>query len=384
MACDHSAGEPLAPRPVRLERRIPGLDGLRGVAAMMVVLSHYFGEVQHGVGAAMFGWIGVDILFVLSGFLIGRLIIEKSDCANFFAVFYVRRFFRIIPAYVLTVLVVELLIAKLPPAWTEAGQRFPEWSYLTFVQGVFMVKTQTIGAHWLAPAWTLAVEEHFYLVAPAMIVFAPRRWVPAGLAAAIVVAVGLRAAIYFGGFANPMVSLALLPGRADLLACGLLGAVAVCSPRIPWDRLTPALRITPLIALVAVLFIRLLDSRSFYVFNPLVMGVGSIAFILCIVKATPEARRFESRTLRFLGDNAYCLYLSHLPVLGLMHGLILGSVPDLRTPAQWLVTTAAVPVCVLVGWTATKLVEEPLTRYGRTWKWSRRSRALKAPLPALA
>ena len=114
--------------------RILALDGLRGCAAVMVVLSHYFGEVRHGVSAMMFGWIGVDIFFVLSGFLIGKLILDRERHGNFFQVFYIRRFFRIIPPYVLTVAVIGLLIAVLPAAWSEAGARFPLWSYLTFVQ----------------------------------------------------------------------------------------------------------------------------------------------------------------------------------------------------------------------------------------------------------
>lgn len=363
------------------DRRIVGLDGVRGAAALMVVISHYFGEVPHGVVALMFGWIGVDIFFVLSGLLIGRLILDKKDCDNFFQVFYVRRFFRIIPAYILTVCALELLIYKIPYSWTDASVRFPAWSYLTFLQGVFMLKTQSIGAHWLAPTWTLAVEEHFYLLAPAMIVFAPRRWMIGGLIVTIAVAVTLRCMVYFGGFANEMFSLALLPGRADLLACGLLAAVALNSQRVPWAAITNILRITPVVALVLVLTIKLADERSFAVFSPLILGIGCAAFLLCIVLRTPEAHRFESKVLRFFGDNAYCTYLTHLPVLGLMHGLILGAVPDVRTPAQWLVTLAALPVCFLVGWAATKLIEEPLTRYGRNWKWSRQSRRVQVACP---
>ncbi|MGA7530875.1 MAG: hypothetical protein WBW27_03170, partial [Pseudolabrys sp.] len=67
-------------------------------------------------------------------------------------------------------------------------------------------------------------------------------------------------------------------------------------------------------------------------------------------------------------------YLTHLPVLGLMHGLLLGSRPDIGTPAQWAVTFAAVPVCVAVSWLLTVVIEKPLTNYGRTWAWSGRSR----------
>ncbi|HEY1638009.1 MAG TPA: acyltransferase, partial [Rhizomicrobium sp.] len=86
------------------DRRVPELDGLRGAASIMVVISHYFGEVAHGISATTFGWIGVNMFFVLSGYLIGKLILEKKDCANFFEVFYVRRFLRIIPVYMVTLI----------------------------------------------------------------------------------------------------------------------------------------------------------------------------------------------------------------------------------------------------------------------------------------
>jgi peptidoglycan/LPS O-acetylase OafA/YrhL len=346
------------------------LDGLRGCAAVMVVLSHYFGEVRHGVSAMMFGWIGVDIFFVLSGFLIGKLILDRERHSNFFQVFYIRRFFRIIPPYVLTVAVIGLLIAVLPAAWSEAGARFPLWSYLTFVQPYFMVTTGAIGAHWLAPMWTLAVEEHFYLLAPAAIVFAPRRWLTPILVAVGCAAVAFRALVYFGGVGNEMAALALLPSRADVIVWGLLAAIALRNTAIDWSRHILLLRVTPILALLAAILLRALSLPLFGVFGPSVVGLGCAAFILCLVLGTPEARRFRSASLRFFGDNAYCLYLTHLAVLGLMHGLILGSAPDLASPAQWLTTLAALPVCVLVGWGMTRAIEAPLTRYGAGWRWS--------------
>jgi peptidoglycan/LPS O-acetylase OafA/YrhL len=364
------------------ERRVPGLDGLRGVATIMVIVSHYFGELWHGVRAVMFGWIAVDMFFVLSGYLIGKLIIEKCQHTNFFTVFYVRRFFRIIPAYIITVLVLNLLTHTIKAGWVDADMQFPIWSYLTFVQGFFMIKTGTIGAHWIAPTWTLAVEEHFYLLVPSLIVFAPRRALVPILVAAAVVAIGLRTAVYGFGFANEMAALTLLPARADILVCGLLAAVAMKSAGVPWMRLTPALRIAPVVALVAALVLRLIGSGLFEVLGPLLIGLGSAAFLLCIVLGTPEARRFNSRVLQFFGNNGYCLYLTHLPVLGLVHGLILGTRPDLATGAQWLVTICALPVCVLVGWGMTKLIEEPLTRYGRNWRWSSEQRSVGALQPA--
>ena len=359
-------------------RRILALDGLRGCACVMVVLSHYFGEVRHGASAMMFGWVGVDIFFVLSGFLIGKLILEREGHANFFQVFYIRRFFRIIPPYVLTVLVAGLLVAVLPQAWTDAGERFPLWSYLTFVQAWYMITTGSIGAHWLAPMWTLAVEEHFYLLAPAAIVFAPRRWLTPALIAVGCGAIAFRAMVYFGGVGNEMAALALLPSRADVIVWGMLAAVAYRNTAIDWSRYTLRLRVAPIAALLAALALRALSQPLFGVLGPTVVGLGCAAFILCLVLETPEAQRFKSPVLRFFGDNAYCLYLTHLTVLGLMHGLLLGAVPDLATPAQWLVTCAALPVCVLVGWAMTQAIEAPLTRYGGSWRWS----AAKRPSPA--
>ena len=331
------------------ERRLVALDGLRGLMTALVVVSHYFGEVPHGITATMFGWVAVDMFFVLSGFLIGKLILEKQHHANFFAVFYVRRFCRIIPAYVVTVLVLDLLVRIIPHPWADADVVFPLWSYLTFNQGFFMVASNTIGAHWLAPTWTLGVEEHFYLIVPALIVFTPRRWLIAVLIAVVALTLALRFAIYYGGVGSEMTALVLLPGRAATLAFGLSAALAMQDRRIDWARLIPALRTVPIVALLATCATKLVSDDAFGVLAPFTIGAGCAALLLSIVHGAPEARRFHSKRLQFIGNNGYCLYLTHLPVLGLMHGLILGTRPDLQTPAQWLVTLAALPVCGVIG-----------------------------------
>lgn len=363
-------------------RRIVALDGVRGLMTLFVVVSHLFAEVPGGVSALMFGWIGVDMFFVLSGYLVGKLILEKRSCENFFSVFYARRFLRTIPAYMITVLVVFGLFRLCDPAWSEAEPLFPLWSYLTFSQPAFMIATETIGAHWLAPTWTLAMEEHFYLLAPAAIVFTPRRWLPAVLACVVALAVGLRLAVFEFGFANHMVGLTLLPSRGDLLAVGILGALMATSPRVPWKMLEPWLRWTPLVALGGILVLKRLGGSAFDVFGPLTMAIGCASYLLALVRGAPEAKTMESRFLRFFGNNSYCIYLSHLPVLGLMHGLILHARPGLGSPAQWAVTLMAAPVCVLVGVGMTKLIEEPLTRWGRSWKWSESRRAARPSFAA--
>jgi peptidoglycan/LPS O-acetylase OafA/YrhL len=306
------------------------------------------------------------------------LILERQHHANFFSVFYVRRFCRTIPPYLVTIFAIALL-NEFVPTWIGSGPQFPLWSYLTFTQGAFMVFTHSIGEHWLGPTWTLAVEEHFYLLVPSLIVFSPRRWLVPELLAIAVGTVALRAFVLYSGH-SPMAVYALLPGRADTLVCGLLAAVAFQRQGFRWDRLVPVLRIAPLAMLIATFFLKVLaDGRDFDIYSPLLISVGCAAYLLCIVLGTPEARRFKSKVLQFFGNNGYCLYLTHLPILGLAHRLILGSEPDLATQAQWLVTVAALPVCVLVGWGMTKLIEEPLTGYGRNWRWSAQLRVQSMP-----
>jgi peptidoglycan/LPS O-acetylase OafA/YrhL len=355
-------------------RRIVALDGLRGLMTVFVVISHFFAELPGGLNALMFGWVGVDMFFVLSGFLVGKLILEKSPHANFFSVFYVRRFLRTVPAYLVTVLVVFALLRFCDPAWSDADGALPLWSYLTFTQSFLMVSRETIGAHWLAPTWTLAVEEHFYLIVPALIVFTPRRWLVATLSGVVVGVLILRFAIYQGGFASPIAALVLLPGRADLLAFGILAAIAVTRHGFLRVRFDLALRIVPLAALISILVMQAFGGTLFEVYGSLAMSIGCASYLLSIVRGAPEAKRLESRWLQFLGNNSYCIYLTHLPVLGLMHGLILGGRPALTSPAQWMVTLVATPVCILVGWAMTKAIEEPLTRYGRSWRWSPQTR----------
>jgi peptidoglycan/LPS O-acetylase OafA/YrhL len=352
------------------ERRVVALDGLRGLMTILVIVSHYFGEVPNGLRATILGWLAVDMYFALSGYLIGKLILERQQHANFFAVFYLRRICRTIPAYLVTVFVVFGLLTLIEQPWIDADVRFPLWSYLSFNQNFFMVATDGIGAHWLAPTWTLAVEEHFYLLVPALIVFVSSRSLITVLLAIVLGAVLLRVAIYRLDCLPDMAALVLLPSRADILVCGILAAVAFKTGGIPWDRIELSLRVTPILMLVCMFGLKLLDNGSFETIGPLLAAIGCATFILTIVHGAPEAKRFHSQVLRFFGNNAYCLYRTHLPVLGLMHGLVLGSKPDMATPGQWLVTVAALPVCTLVGWSMTRLIEEPITAYGRSWRWS--------------
>jgi peptidoglycan/LPS O-acetylase OafA/YrhL len=371
------------------EQRLVALDGLRGLMTILVVVSHYFAEVPHGITALMVGWIAVDMFFVLSGFLVGRLILDKQENDNFFTVFYARRVFRTLPIYFVCLIVNVVLLSVFTGHWVDADGAFPIWSYFVFAQNFFMAATDGIGAHWLAPTWTLAIEEHFYLLVPALFFIVPRNRIAAVLAALALGAVAARmGTVALLGDKAAIAASVLLPNRADVLVMGLLAAVAIRS-KLPWPRLDLSMRVAPILLLAAIAAMTQFGGRhAFIVFAPLLTAVACAAFLLSLVRGAPEAKRFTGKFLGFFNTTSYAVYLTHLPVLGVMHGLLLGTRPDIATPQQWAVTFAALPVTVLVAWVLTVLVERPLTGYGRSWKWSGRPRASAAAeepaVPALA
>src|SRR5580704_17224190 len=111
------------PLPLELTRRIPELDGLRGIAILLVLMFHYcqnilnpqVGFVPRFLDAALrLSWSGVDLFFVLSGFLIGGILIDARESSNYFRVFYMRRFFRIVPVYAVFLIVFSILAYGVP------------------------------------------------------------------------------------------------------------------------------------------------------------------------------------------------------------------------------------------------------------------------------
>jgi len=130
-------------------------------------------------------------------------------------------------------------------------------------------------------------------------------------------------------------------------------------------------------ATAVIVFLENGNGPLFPTIGTTLLAVGASALILCIVRDLPEAQRFKSPILCFFGHTSYCVYLTHLTVLGLMHGGILGTRPDLATIPQLLVTLAALPITVLVGWVLYRLVEVPSMNFGRRWTWSKERRGDK-------
>jgi peptidoglycan/LPS O-acetylase OafA/YrhL len=185
--------------------RIDRLDGIRAVAIFMVLLFHQ--------RSFAFGWTGVDLFFVLSGFLITGILRRTRTNQNYWSRFYSRRAARILPP-VLLLMFVYCLAAK-PQLPTILGY--------TLFAGNVMNRT-VYGKSVLAPLWSLAVEEHFYLVWPIVVLMFDRRKLIIGLVALLVAEPILRAALTpFTASNEPFYF--LTPFRMDSLAAGSLLAL---------------------------------------------------------------------------------------------------------------------------------------------------------------
>lgn len=159
-----------APRP---DNRIPELDGLRGLAILLVVLLHYVKDGVTGTGIwyslglapLRLAGTGVDLFFVLSGFLIGGILLDVKTTDTYYRTFYLRRFHRILPVYFLWLLLFACGLALADPRVKGMfNQALPIWSYPLFLQNFAMAVQGTFGAQWLMVTWSLAVEEQFYLL----------------------------------------------------------------------------------------------------------------------------------------------------------------------------------------------------------------------------
>lgn len=351
--------------------RIVVLDGLRGVLTLMVVVSHFFAEIPNGIHGLTFGWIGVATFFVLSGFVVGGQILDRAHHANFLPVFLIRRACRIIPSYLLLVAAVHIAMVALErPAYMEIDGPIPLLSYLTFTQNFVMAHNSILGPYWLTPTWSLTIEEQFYLLAPVAMLALPRRWLIPALVGAVAGAVAFRALLIWKYQWYGLPHNVYLPAAMDTLSLGVLAAIAVRQTDL--QRWITPLRVAPVCCLALVFLVKLSDGatgHAFEVFGRLLIALAGASYILAVVAGAPEGETLKSPALKFMGRISYAVYLTHVAVVGLMHGLILGHAPDIGTPAQLAVTVASFPVAIFTGWAITKWIEEPITAYGRSFVW---------------
>jgi len=150
-------------RPTWLPSYIPELQGLRGIAVLAVVFYHCHPRFEHTFfyKASLWGWAGVNLFFVLSGFLITSILLESRNQPRYFRNFYARRALRIWPVYFLV-----LLVCYLNAPWfigqpvLQAFRTAPWWAYILFLQNLFHIGLPPA----IGPTWSLAIEEQYYFL----------------------------------------------------------------------------------------------------------------------------------------------------------------------------------------------------------------------------
>lgn len=150
----------------------PGLDGLRGIAILLVLLYHNFGFIPF----LNYGWLGVDLFFVLSGFLITEILLKTRDTVNYFRNFYTRRILRIFPLYYLCLILVIVafpLIKNFPYDLSYFRQN-QVWFWLYMQNWMLIFQEWNDKSVLLNNFWSLAVEEQFYIVWPFLVLLIKR------------------------------------------------------------------------------------------------------------------------------------------------------------------------------------------------------------------
>ena len=217
--------------------KIREIDGLRAAAILLVVAWHYLGAPGGPQSLPwrlfIFGRSGVDLFFVLSGYLITSILLHNRSSPRYFSAFYGRRAFRILPVY--AVMLMIFFAARLPGAGrTLFDGPLPWWSYVLGIQNIWMSLYQSYGAVWLNGTWSLAIEEQFYLLFPLIVFWLPPAWLPRFLAAMLIISPLGRIISYEAG--DRFSYYVLTPFRADILAVGGLIACWRFSGPVP-DRL---------------------------------------------------------------------------------------------------------------------------------------------------
>jgi peptidoglycan/LPS O-acetylase OafA/YrhL len=338
-------------------RRLPELDGIRALAILAVLATHFFatdataqaGGALHGVAKTLYlvaghGWLGVDLFFVLSGFLITGILLDTREKATYFRDFWLRRALRILPL-VFTVVTILAVIYR------------PHWLYvlMAFFFSVDLAQLFGLGNRAMGPMWSLAVEEQFYLLWPFLVLWLPRR-VFAWVTLAVIIAEPLLRMTFQGALDLPWF-------RVDGLAMGAFIAVwarsTAFSPRATLYACAAALVLASLL-LFAELHAHVQTFGLRITEADLIFGA-----LVAATLALPGHRLFaplRSRTARFVAETSFCVYLIHIPLFDLVQHLGVGKGAANPFAAVALQAALAIPLTFGLAALSRTYLELPFQR----------------------
>jgi len=351
-------------------RHHAALDGFRGVAIVLVMWSHFitagdivdksnaFFRFLHG------GFVGVDMFFVLSGFLITGILLDAPKTgARYFSVFYLRRAVRIFPLYYAVLIGVFLT--------RPAGPDSPWWYWL-FASNI----GATLKHDWLVSPpgvnlshlWSLAVEEQFYLVWPLLVRCLQKSSLEKICLACLVIAPVVHFALHFSG--NPVGAYLFTATRLNTLAAGAWLAILYRDP-IRWDhwmaRAPMIAAITGVVMLAGILFP---EQVSLVPFSPLFWG-GLL--MLALRSASPVWRQLSKRGWVIFGKFSYGLYLLHYLFDPWLKGVFYPWIAMHTGGSPWV----SLPVFVVAGfvltsaaaWVSWQVLERPILSLKRFFRY---------------
>lgn len=387
---------------------IPALDGLRGIAIILVMLHHFtLYRPTSGIdaliaGVLFFFWTGVDLFFVLSGFLITGILLDTRGSERYFTTFYARRTLRIFPLYYLVLFVAFVVVPKFPaahallagyadlpvpggqadlPPLAGQGDLPPQWPYWLYLTNFSIADGGWVHG-WVDVAWSLAIEEQFYLVWPLVIWLCPPRLV-AWLCTAILVA-----EVFARSFARasdvPVLPIYVVTWfRLDGLVIGALLAVALRRGIMPaLDRLAPAVVIAGIAGLIACTILgghTWWWNRRMQQYGYSLIAITAGAMLVSAINRPADSlwpRMLSAGWLRAFGKYSYCLYLIHLPVMRAVREYVFDPEEyETLALAPWIgqvlfYVVAAAPAFAL-AWLSWRLFEAPILRLKARFPYSR-------------
>jgi peptidoglycan/LPS O-acetylase OafA/YrhL len=371
-------------------RHILALDGLRGIAILLVILLHgteAIGRVHAiapNVGTVFnIGFTGVDLFFVLSGFLISGILLASKGSPSYFRVFYIRRTLRIFPLYYAYLALIFLVLPVMSVTFRNnysdlRSHQFWYWTYLdnffTATKGGWRMDG-AVTAHF----WSLAVEEQFYLIWPAVVLLMSSKSLRNLCIAMVVATPFLRLGFRLADI-NPVAVYVLTFCRADALALGALIAVTLRT-----ENGRALIRRHAVNALMVATVVLAATGAWRHGFDRFDIVVGTIGYsvwaafygaLLCVAVTRPPraewiATLLSARWLRFFGKYSYAMYVFHRPLAGLAEDLWIfhSGGGALHSTIEW------------IGFVGAILIATTLAALCSWWLLERRFIALKDRVP---
>ena len=375
---------------LRLDRHIASLDGVRGAAILAVIVYHagrgltYTGSheqiVQQLVGI---GWIGVDLFFVLSGFLITGILLDSKGSERYFRTFYGRRALRIFPLYfvfVAAILWVVPLLRLIGPDDAARLHASQPW-YWTYTVNALVARGGWAMTPWhTGHLWSLSVEEQFYLLWPAIVLVTARRTL-IKVSFGIVVGVALLRAIVVAAAGPSLGIYVMLPTRMDELALGAALAGLAREPQA-WRAVSrwtaPAAVLSAGVLLVMVRRQLLMPTNGpSEVVGYVALACLSGALLVGALNARKALIVWENPALRFLGRYSYGMYMWHqLTIAELQRHVAPGRLPVIggsHLPGNALFVLVALVTTIAVALLSWHMIEYPFLKLKTLLPYRKRS-----------